>query len=117
MDVRRPDAAPHAGLIRFVEDRPGHDLRYAINPDRIRTGLDLRPSVTVEEGLALTVDWYLDNRAWLDALADRAGVGERLGRRAWRFSYSGEPVRWRGNWSGERQRAFTRPPLAEAMST
>ena len=82
MDARRPDAAPHAGLIRFVEDRPGHDLRYAINPDRIRTELDWRPSVTVEEGLALTVDWYLDNRAWLDALADRAGVGERLGRRA-----------------------------------
>lgn len=82
MDVRRPEAAPHAELIRFVEDRPGHDLRYAIDPDRIRTELDWRPSVTVEEGLALTVDWYLQNREWLDALADRAGVGERLGRSA-----------------------------------
>lgn len=82
MDQRRPEAAPHAELIRFVEDRPGHDLRYAIDPDRIRTELDWRPSVTVEEGLALTVDWYLQNREWLDALADRAGVGERLGRSA-----------------------------------
>ena len=82
MDERRPDAAPHDGLIRFVEDRPGHDLRYAIDPDRIRSELEWRPSVTVEEGLALTVDWYLDNRAWLDALANRSGVGERLGRRA-----------------------------------
>jgi len=82
MDERHPDAAPHDGLIRFVEDRPGHDLRYAIDPDRIRSELEWRPSVTVEEGLALTVDWYLDNRAWLDALANRAGVGERLGRRA-----------------------------------
>jgi dTDP-glucose 4,6-dehydratase len=79
LDKRRPDGAPHADLITFVADRPGHDLRYAIDPTRIRAELDWRPSVTVEEGLERTVDWYLANEPWWRALQDRDGVGQRLG--------------------------------------
>jgi len=79
MDRLRPDAAPHDRLIRFVADRPGHDRRYAIDPTRIRTELGWRPSVTVEEGLARTVEWYLQNEEWWRPLLTRQGVGERLG--------------------------------------
>ena len=80
LDRLRPGNAPYAEQITFVTDRPGHDARYAIDPTRIRTELGWRPSVTVEEGLEKTVQWYLDNEAWWRALQDRAGVGERLGK-------------------------------------
>ncbi|MFM1548946.1 MAG: dTDP-glucose 4,6-dehydratase [Lentisphaeria bacterium] len=53
-------------LITFVKDRPGHDHRYAIDMTRINTELDWHPSVTFEEGLKRTLDWYSDNGAWLD---------------------------------------------------
>lgn len=79
LDRHRPDAAPHDRLITFVEDRPGHDLRYAIDPTRIRTELNWRPSVTLEQGLERTVQWYLENEDWWRALQDRDGVGKRLG--------------------------------------
>ncbi|MEM9433455.1 MAG: dTDP-glucose 4,6-dehydratase [Pseudomonadota bacterium] len=79
LDARRPDAAPHAELITFVTDRPGHDLRYAIDPERIRTELGWRPSVTLDEGLSKTVDWYLANESWWRPLQERKGVGQRLG--------------------------------------
>ncbi len=82
LDDRRPGGAPHDRLIEFVTDRPGHDLRYAIDPTRIRTELGWRPSVTLEQGLARTVDWFLANEAWWRALQDRDGVGARLGARA-----------------------------------
>ena len=82
LDSRHPEGAPHADLITFVADRPGHDLRYAIDPSRIRSELGWRPSVTLDEGLARTVDWYLDNRAWWQALQGRDGVGKRLGQKA-----------------------------------
>ena len=80
MDRLRPENAPHERLISFVTDRPGHDRRYAIDPDRIRSELGWRPSVTVEEGLRRTVEWYLDNEDWWRPLLARAGVGERLGK-------------------------------------
>ena len=80
LDERRPAGAPHDRLITFVEDRPGHDLRYAIDASRIRDELGWQPSVTVEEGLARTVDWYLANEAWWRALQARDGVGRRLGK-------------------------------------
>ena len=80
LDERHPEGAPHADLITFVADRPGHDQRYAIDPTRICTELGWRPSVTVEEGLARTVDWYLENEDWWRALQTREGVGERLGK-------------------------------------
>jgi len=80
MDRLRPESAPHDRLITFVTDRPGHDRRYAIDPTRIRTELGWRPSVTVEEGLAKTVEWYLENEDWWRPLLDRQGVGQRLGK-------------------------------------
>ncbi|WP_209425594.1 dTDP-glucose 4,6-dehydratase [Pararhodobacter sp. SW119] len=82
LDTRKPAGAPHNRLIRFVEDRPGHDLRYAIDAARIRAELGWRPSVTLDEGLARTVDWYLANADWWRPLMARQGVGQRLGTRA-----------------------------------
>ncbi len=80
LDRVQPKAAgSYADQIAFVADRPGHDARYAIDPARIRDELGWRPSVTVEEGLELTVRWYLDNAPWWQALQARAGVGVRLG--------------------------------------
>lgn len=81
LDQKRPraDGKSYKDQITFVTDRPGHDARYAIDPSRIREELGWRPSVTVEEGLEKTVQWYLDNEAWWRALQDRDGVGQRLG--------------------------------------
>jgi dTDP-glucose 4,6-dehydratase len=79
LDQARPAGAPHDRLITFVTDRPGHDLRYAIDAARIRNELGWRPSVTLQEGLRRTVHWYLENEAWWRPLQDRAGVGQRLG--------------------------------------
>lgn len=79
LDAKRPGVAPYAQHITFVADRPGHDLRYAIDPARIRDELGWRPSVTLEQGLELTVQWYLDNEGWWQALQNRKGVGDRLG--------------------------------------
>ena len=75
----RTDGTSYAELITFVADRPGHDARYAIDASRIREELGWRPSLTVEEGLERTVQWYLDNEAWWRALMSRHGVGQRLG--------------------------------------
>ncbi len=80
LDDLKPEAAPHDRLIEFVTDRPGHDLRYAIDANRIKNELGWQPRVNLAEGLRLTVQWYLENEAWWRALQDRAGVGERLGR-------------------------------------
>ncbi|WP_176084326.1 dTDP-glucose 4,6-dehydratase [Martelella sp. HB161492] len=80
LDSKKPKvSSSYADQITFVTDRPGHDMRYAIDPTRIRTELGWRPSVTVEEGLERTVQWYLDNENWWRALKARHGVGERLG--------------------------------------
>jgi len=81
LDRLHPEGAPHARLVAFVADRPGHDLRYAIDPARIRAELGWRPTVTLAEGLERTVEWYLDNPGWWRPLLDRAGVGARLGTR------------------------------------
>jgi len=82
LDRKRPKAAPYADQISFVDDRPGHDARYAIDPARIRSELGWRPSVTVEEGLERTVEWYLANEDWWRPLMARQGVGQRLGTKA-----------------------------------
>jgi len=83
LDKKKPKASgSYADQITFVTDRPGHDARYAIDPSRIREELGWRPSVTVEEGLTLTVQWYLDNEAWWRPLLNRSGVGQRLGVKA-----------------------------------
>ncbi|MEI4264116.1 dTDP-glucose 4,6-dehydratase [Roseovarius sp. D0-M9] len=75
----RDDGKPYADQITFVADRPGHDARYAIDPSRIRNELGWRPSVSVEEGLEKTVQWYLKNEDWWRPLQARAGVGQRMG--------------------------------------
>ena len=79
LDVKRPGNKPYAEQIVFAADRPGHDLRYAIDPTRIRNELGWRPSVTLDEGLEKTADWFLANEGWWRALEDRDGVGKRLG--------------------------------------
>ena len=79
LDRLKPGFAPYAQQITFVQDRPGHDLRYAIDPTRISTELGWRPSVTLQQGLEKTVQWYLDNEDWWQALLNRDGVGTRLG--------------------------------------
>ena len=79
LDEKRPGNAPYAGQITFVADRPGHDQRYAIDPTRIREELGWRPSVTLDEGLEKTIDWYLAHEDWWRALQDHDGVGQRLG--------------------------------------
>ena len=80
LDRRRPLNHPHADLITFVTDRPGHDHRYAIDPTRVRDELGWQPSYTLAEGLEQTVDWYLQNELWLRALQNRPGVNQRLGK-------------------------------------
>ncbi|TJY59673.1 dTDP-glucose 4,6-dehydratase, partial [Sphingobacterium alkalisoli] len=52
-------------LITYVKDRPGHDLRYAIDAAKINQELGYQPSVTFEQGLSITIDWFLDNEEWL----------------------------------------------------
>ncbi|MEM1149875.1 MAG: dTDP-glucose 4,6-dehydratase [Pseudomonadota bacterium] len=79
LDEHHRPGAPHDRLITYVPDRPGHDLRYGIDPSRIRAELGWQPSVTLAEGLERTVRWYLDNPAWWQALQARDGVGTRLG--------------------------------------
>ncbi|WP_459444676.1 dTDP-glucose 4,6-dehydratase [Alphaproteobacteria bacterium US3C007] len=73
------DQASYETLIEFVTDRPGHDARYAIDPGRLRNELSWRPSMTIEQGLEKTVEWYLNNSAWWKPLLNRPGVGQRLG--------------------------------------
>ena len=66
-------------LITFVEDRPGHDVRYAIDASKIERELGWRPQETFESGLRKTVEWYLDNEAWWRAVLDGSYQGQRLG--------------------------------------
>tara|TARA_B100001250_G_scaffold312412_1_gene274420 strand:- start:1211 stop:2260 length:1050 start_codon:yes stop_codon:yes gene_type:complete len=80
LDKKKPKIkGSYKDQISFVADRPGHDARYAINPSRISKELGWHPSVTLEEGLNLTVQWYLDNEDWWQPLLNRSGVGHRLG--------------------------------------
>ena len=77
--LKRRAEGTYADLITFVQDLPVHDARYAIDQSRIRDELGWRPSVTVEQGLEKTVQWYLDNEDWWKPLQNLTGVGERLG--------------------------------------
>jgi dTDP-glucose 4,6-dehydratase len=62
---RRPDGKPYAAQITFVADRPGHDFRYAVDPSHAEQELGWRSTEGLETGLAKTIEWYLDNPAWL----------------------------------------------------
>jgi dTDP-glucose 4,6-dehydratase len=81
LDTVRPRANGqlHETLVTFVTDRPGHDRRYAIDASKIERELGWRPSVTFEDGLALTVDWYLANEWWWGPIRKQRYSGERLG--------------------------------------
>lgn len=82
LDARRPAGAPHARLISYVSDRPGHDLRYAIDARKIGTELGWSPNETFESGLARTVDWYLSNEPWWRGIRTKIYDGRRLGQAA-----------------------------------
>ena len=75
----RSDGAPYADQITFVSDRPGHDQRYAIDASKIKDRLGWTPSVTFEQGIEKTVQWYLDNRAWWQDILNARYATERLG--------------------------------------
>ncbi len=74
-----PGHRPHAELISFVTDRPGHDRRYAIDAARMRQELDWAPRESYESGLRKTVEWYISNQVWCGRVTSGAYRGERLG--------------------------------------
>lgn len=81
VDEMRPDPTmpSRRDLVRFVPDRPGHDMRYAIDAAKLRGELGWRPSRTFEQGLRDTVRWYLDNARWWQRVRSGVYRGERLG--------------------------------------
>ena len=79
MDRHIDDGFNHVELIEFVADRPGHDKRYAINADKIKSDLGWTPSIGFDEGFVQTVDWYLENEAWWRPLIDADKFGHRQG--------------------------------------
>jgi dTDP-glucose 4,6-dehydratase len=79
LDRILPDRRSRRSLIRFVADRPGHDLRYAIDSSKARRELSWSPRESFESGLERTVRWYLENRSWWQPIRERVYGGERLG--------------------------------------
>jgi dTDP-glucose 4,6-dehydratase len=79
-DISPDPKGTYRRLISFVEDRPGHDMRYAIDCSKIERELGWRPQETFETGLRKTVEWYLSNSAWWQAIRSGKYRGERLGR-------------------------------------
>lgn len=69
-------------LVTYVKDRPGHDLRYAIDASKIERELGWKPEETFESGLRKTVIWYLNNKQWWQAVLDGSYKMERLGQGA-----------------------------------
>ena len=79
MDEMHPEGAPHADLISFVTDRPGHDWRYAIDASKIERELGWHAHETFETGMRKTVRWYLDRRDWWERVLSGEYRMERLG--------------------------------------
>jgi dTDP-glucose 4,6-dehydratase len=79
LDEIRPDQTPHDRLITFVPDRPGHDLRYAINAGKLEKELGWRAEENFDSGIAKTVSWYLDNEWWWGPIRKKVYGGERIG--------------------------------------
>ncbi|PCR41838.1 dTDP-glucose 4,6-dehydratase, partial [Klebsiella pneumoniae] len=78
--AQKPGNITHfADLITFVTDRPGHDLRYAIDAAKIQRDLGWVPQETFESGIEKTVHWYLNNQTWWQRVLDGSYAGERLG--------------------------------------
>ncbi len=84
LDARRPRAggAPRESQVTYVKDRPGHDRRYAIDASKLKRELGWAPTVDFEAGIARTVDWYLDNPAWVAKVLDGSYRLERIGQGA-----------------------------------
>jgi dTDP-glucose 4,6-dehydratase len=84
IDARRPrtDGQSRRVQITFVKDRPGHDKRYAIDASKLKRELGWAPTVSFEQGLARTIDWYLDNEAWVGKILDGSYRLERIGTQA-----------------------------------
>jgi dTDP-glucose 4,6-dehydratase len=81
LDERRPDSKhrPHEALIQYVQDRPGHDRRYAIDLSYIRKELGWQPAEDLTSGLSKTVDWYLSHLDWCEKVAGQKTAAERRG--------------------------------------
>lgn len=79
LDRTVPHSDVRRSLIRFVADRPGHDLRYAIDASKAHRELGWTPQNTFEDGIQRTIDWYLENRAWWEPTRATVYKGERLG--------------------------------------
>ena len=69
--IPKKDKTSYKSLIKFVTDRPGHDKRYAVNTSKIKEKLDWKPSISFEEGINTTIDWYLANVSWLDKIKQK----------------------------------------------
>ena len=81
LDERRPreDGQPRSSQITYVKDRPGHDRRYAIDASKLESELGWTPAHSFEQGIADTVDWYLDNQPWVQRVLDGSYRLERIG--------------------------------------
>ncbi|RYZ69945.1 MAG: dTDP-glucose 4,6-dehydratase, partial [Lysobacteraceae bacterium] len=81
LDERLPmaDGRARESLITYVKDRPGHDRRYAIDASKLQGELGWQPAVTFEQGMARTVDWYLQNQPWVQRVLDGSYQMERIG--------------------------------------
>lgn len=84
LDERRPrdDGKPRNSQIAYVKDRPGHDRRYAIDASKLQNELGWKPAHTFEQGIADTVDWYLDHQPWVQRVLDGSYRLERIGQEA-----------------------------------
>ncbi len=81
LDILRPSKEPYKNLISYVDDRPGHDLRYAINAKKIMKELDWKPNFNFNESLEITIKWYLTNLEWCKNIKEKSGYyGQRLGK-------------------------------------
>ena len=69
----------YKNLIRFVKDRPGHDVRYALNSNKIKKNLKWKPKISFKEGIKLTFDWYINNKAYYKMLSKK-DITKRLGK-------------------------------------
>jgi dTDP-glucose 4,6-dehydratase len=81
VDEMMPDSTvgPREGLIRFVRDRPGHDLRYAVDASKAERELAWSAKESFDSGLRKTVEWYVNNRSWWESVRSGLYRGERLG--------------------------------------
>ena len=79
LDELSPGARPYAEQIKFVQDRPGHDRRYAIDPSKVERELGWRATEAFETGIEKTVQWYLNHPEWWRSILDRGYEAKRVG--------------------------------------